>query len=168
MCVDTTGVSVGVHYKAITNVNLYWDENWINIDVLLSNMHTTLWSYSFKLFWYGWYVVSFDKLPPCREVGIPSTSGCALVNSVRTYLRIDEMMYYEYWIVIDQWSLTIMSDFHFQFVQLQVLLLVEELYLLHRLAFLKGLQLKCYHHIDYSFQYPGVVAVGNLHLCSYG
>ena len=51
---------------------------------------------------------------------------------------------------------------------MQFLLVVEEVYLLHRLAFLRELQLKCYNHIDYIFQHSGVVAVFNIHLCLYG
>ena len=84
-------------------------------------------------------------------------------------LGLYEMMYCVYCIVPDQQSLTVQRYLHFQVVQVQVLLVVELLYSLHRFTFLKGLQLNCYHHIDYSLHHPViVVVVGNLHLCSYG
>ena len=76
-------------------------------------------------------------------------------------------MYCEYCIGPDQWSMNIQNDLNFWVVQVQVLLVVEEVYSWNRLAFLRVLQLNCYHHIGYTFQQPGVVAAGNTHLCLY-
>ena len=83
-------------------------------------------------------------------------------------LHIADMMYRKYCIVTDKRSLNVQSNLHFQVVKVQVLLLVEEVYLLHSLTLLRGLQMNCYRHIDYNFQHPGVVGFGNPHLCSYG
>ena len=63
-------------------------------------------------------------------------------------LHIADMMYRKYCIVTDQRSLNVQSNLHFQVVKVQVLLVVEELYLLHSLTLLRGLQMNCYHHID--------------------
>ena len=76
-------------------------------------------------------------------------------------------MYGKYCIGPDQQSLNVQSDLNLQVVQVQVVLVVDEVYSLHILTFLRGLQMNCYHHIDYIFQFPGVVPVGSLHLCSY-
>ena len=63
-------------------------------------------------------------------------------------LHIADMMYRKYCIVTDKRSLNVQSNLHFQVVKVQVLLVVEELYLLHSLTLLRGLQMNCYHHID--------------------
>ena len=62
---------------------------------------------------------------------------------------ISKVMYFKYCIGPNQRSLNLHSNFHFQVLQLRVLLVVEEVYLLHILSFLKGLHLNCYPHIDY-------------------
>ena len=84
-------------------------------------------------------------------------------------LRLYEMTYCVYFIGPNQQSLTVQRYLHFRVVQVHVLLVFEVLYSLHRFSFLEGLQLNCYHHIDYSLHHSGiVVVVGNLHLYSYG
>ena len=82
--------------------------------------------------------------------------------------RFDDMMYFKYCIGPVQLSLNFQSDLYLQLLQVQVLLVVEEFYSLHRLALLIGLQLNHYIHIENSFQTPGVVSFGNINLFSYG
>ena len=48
MFVDTAGVCVGVHSKASANVHFIWAENWINCNVLSSNIHTEYQPYGFE------------------------------------------------------------------------------------------------------------------------
>ena len=77
-------------------------------------------------------------------------------------------MYCEYCIRTDQRGLTVQNDLHFRVVQVQLFLVVKEVYSFHIFSFLKGPQLNFHHRIDYSLQHTGVVVVVNVHLFSYG
>ena len=55
-----------------------------------------------------------DKLPQLKELGIPSTCGCALVNEIQINFWLDGMMYCDYCINTNQKSLTVHSGFYFQ------------------------------------------------------